>query len=333
MVNVGILGAGRIAQDVHCPQVSSTKGLRLHSICDITPARLEWARAEYPKARISDDDEAFAADPDLDLVVVCSPTSLHTKHALLALHSGKHVVVEKPMATEYEDCLKMIEAARKNDLLLTVFHNRRLDGDFLAVKKAVSSGALGDLFVVESRMIAGSAPVDYAVSEFRPRWRLEKKYGGGALYDWGSHLIDQVILLADSEPKSVWGSLATMKWGDEVDDYARVMIRFANGAVGEVEVSYVSTLGKSRWFVGGKKGTLKQSAGLGRLRMISFETGNEEHIEIKEGEWGSFYENLQKVASGKTDELLVPPEEAARVVRVIEAAMKSSRKHKEVALD
>jgi scyllo-inositol 2-dehydrogenase (NADP+) len=326
MINIGVLGVGRIAQDIHIPTIEKTEGLQLHSVCDATPARLGYARERYEGIDLHSDYDRFLADPDLDVVIVATPTSLHCEHVCAALAAKKNVVVEKPMACSGEEAQRMLAAAKEAGTLLTVFHNRRLDSDYLTVKAVIESGALGKILTIGSHLTGCGAPVGYAVPEFNTRWRLEKKWGGGALYDWGSHLIDQTLQLAGCAPVSVWADMRCAKWSDEVDDHNRVMIRFADGTIGEVEVTYVCWLDQPRWVIYGDEGTLRSPPGNWEEVEVYTRACGLEGIHRPKpvpSDWNRYYTNLAAALAGEA-EIMVKPQEAALVVEVIEAAMRSS---------
>jgi predicted dehydrogenase len=140
--------------------------------------------------------------------------------------------------------------------MLSVFHNRRWDLDYLTVRKAVESGALGKLINVESRLGQWSSCVGPAAREYRPNWRNEAAFGGGALYDWGSHFVDQIWrLLWPAKPVRVFGQLRGNVWSRECDDFARVCIDFDNGVAGLVEINTTTTRPLPRWHLDGTAGS------------------------------------------------------------------------------
>jgi scyllo-inositol 2-dehydrogenase (NADP+) len=326
MINVGIMGVGRIAEDVHIPAIEKTPGLRLHSLGDATPARLDRARERYEGVTLHSDYEKFLADAALALVVIATPTSLHRDHVCRALAARKSLVVEKPMACSSKEADEMLAAAKKAGTLFTVYHNRRLDSDYLTVKAAVDSGVLGKILSIGAHLTGSGSPEGYAVEEFNTRWRLEKKWGGGALYDWGSHLIDQTLQLAAGKPVSVWADMRNAKWSSEVDDHDQVMIRFEDGSIGEIQVTYVCWLSLPRWVVYGSEGTLRSSLdGWEDIEIHARLSGLEGSYRPKPipSDWHRYYRNLAAALEGK-EEIMVKPVEAALVVDVIDAAMRSA---------
>ena len=168
------------------------RGLELAAIVTSSTERVAQATRDYPEAKIlADTDALFAQAKNYDLVIVCSPNRYHFDLAKAAMESGLHVVVDKPITVEASQCKELIVIATKHNRLLTAFQNRRLDGDFLTIKKMLEEKMLGQLVRFESRF-----------DRYRPQpkanaWREKgsKEEGGGLLFDLGSHLIDQTCHL------------------------------------------------------------------------------------------------------------------------------------------
>ena len=141
-LDVALLGFGLAGRVFHAPLVEATPGLRLHTVVSSDPAKVASA---YPQARVLTDPQAAFADPDIDLVVVATPNHTHAPLALAALAAGKHVVVDKPFALDLAEARAMIEAADRAGRRLSVFHNRRWDADFLALRALLAEGRLGEV--------------------------------------------------------------------------------------------------------------------------------------------------------------------------------------------
>ena len=166
----------------HCNQITATDGLELVAVCDADHKRTEAARKDFPKIRTYEDLGKMLKDVDFGLVAVVTPHNTHADLALQCLKARKHVIVEKPMCITTAEATAMIEEARKRNLTLTVFHNRRLDGDFLALKETINKGQIGQVFHIEAFIGGFGHPGTW--------WRSNKKFSGGAFYDWGAHLLD-----------------------------------------------------------------------------------------------------------------------------------------------
>ena len=223
-LRVGLIGYGLAGAAFHAPLIAVTRGLRLAAIVTGNPDRQRQAAAEHPRARIVESAERLWERPgELDLVVIATPNRTHVPLALEALAVGLPVVVDKPFAPTAEEARRVVEEARRRQLLLTVFQNRRWDGDFLTVQGLLGAGAVGRPHRFESRF---------------ERWRPTPKAGwrelgapeeaGGILYDLGSHLIDQAVHLFG--PVSlIYSELDHRRPNVKVDDDAFVALHHTSG--------------------------------------------------------------------------------------------------------
>lgn len=140
--------------------------------------------------------------------------------------------------------------------MLGVFHNRRWDADFLAVCAAVRRGVFGKIINIESRLGQWASCVGPAAREYRPGWRNEARFGGGGLFDWGSHFLDQLrILMLPAKPVRVFAQLRGNVWSSDCDDFARVCVDFDNGTAGMVEINTTTTQPLPRWHIDGTAGS------------------------------------------------------------------------------
>jgi len=254
MLNVAIVGYGRIAAE-HAQWIRAA-GLNISAVFDPTPARLAVAAAAGLPVAPTLAPTLAAALATADAALISTPTSLHADHATAALLAGKHVMVEKPMALDHAQSLALCELAEKLGKTLSVFHCRRWDEDFLAVRSLLSAGTLGKVFNIESRLGQYASCVGPAAREWRPGWRTEAAFGGGGLYDWGSHFLDQLqILLAPAAPVRVFAQLRPVLWSADCDDFARVAIDFDNGISALCEINTVTSRPLPRWHIDGTKGS------------------------------------------------------------------------------
>lgn len=219
MIKVGIVGYGFSAQTFHLPFLTSTySDLSQLRFTAISTSKPKEVKREYPNVEVFSTPEELILHGDVDLIVITSPNDTHYELAKACLTHHKHVVIEKPMAITFEQCMALSELANANNLLLSVFHNRRWDGDFLTVKSLLKSNAIGDVKVFESHF-----------DRFRPivrkRWREQKGQGTGILYDLGSHLIDQAICLFGM-PNAVTARCLALRAQSEVVDYFNVQLHY-----------------------------------------------------------------------------------------------------------
>ncbi|MEA2708562.1 MAG: scyllo-inositol 2-dehydrogenase [Phycisphaerales bacterium] len=253
MLSVGIIGFGRIGAE-HARWLQSAQGIRAVATSDPTPARR--AIAEKGGLRAHDSVDALINDENVDIVLVSTPTAMHHQHGSAALGAGKHVMVEKPMALDFAQSKSLVEFAERQQRVLSVFHNRRWDIDYLTVKQAIDAGTLGNVFNIESRIAQWASCVGPAAREWRPGWRNEAGFGGGGLYDWGSHFIDQLWrMMLPAKAVRVFAQLRGNVWTKDCDDLARVLIDFDSGAVGMVEINTTTTRPLPRWHIDGTRGS------------------------------------------------------------------------------
>ncbi|MBC7782547.1 MAG: Gfo/Idh/MocA family oxidoreductase [Burkholderiales bacterium] len=250
---IGIVGYGRIGNE-HAGWINASRQARVAAIYDPTPQRVALARSNGLTAVQKMDQ--LLDDPTIDAVLIATPTSMHFGQAIAALHAGKHVMVEKPMALDLPQSREMAALAAAKGRVLSVFHCRRWDIDYLTVRQAIASGQFGKIINIESRLGQWSSCVGPAAVEYRPGWRNEASFGGGGLYDWGSHFIDQLWqLLLPARPVRVWAQLRGNVWTHDCDDFARVCIDFDNGAVGLCEINTTTTHPLPRWHIDGDAGS------------------------------------------------------------------------------
>jgi predicted dehydrogenase len=243
-----LIGYGLAGSAFHAPLIATSPLMRLHAIVTQNAERRASAARDHPRARLVDSaDRLWELAPELDLIVVATPNRTHVPLARAALASGLAVVVDKPFAPTADEGRALIDEARRRRLLLTVFQNRRWDGDFLTVRRVVAEGELGPVVRFESRF---------------ERWRPVPKGGwrergdpaeaGGLLYDLGSHLIDQALTLL-GPVASVHAELDRRRDGVEADDDVFVSLRHASGARSHLAMSAVAAQPSVRFRVLGRR--------------------------------------------------------------------------------
>lgn len=318
MINVTVVGYGM--GKAHCEFVRSVPGLNLYAVCDINEARRQLAGHEFGIKTYENVDQVLE-DANTNLVVLATPHETHAPLAIKAMNAGKHVIVEKVMCLSVAEAGAMIEASLRNNVKLTVFHSRRWDSDYLTVKKTIESGILGEIFLVESSVTWYRQPEG---------WRREKKHGGGHIYDWGAHLIDQAVQLIPSEAESVFCDFQYRTWHTEVENYLKCLIRFKNKLLFEIDVGDISRIDRPRWRVLGELGTLiKQFMGPdGKAKVKTASKPEVDAVDMEIDsvwtEWREYYVNISNVFN-QGAELAVKPEEVRKVMVIIEAAIESAR--------
>ena len=233
-IRVALIGYGLGGRSFHAPVIASTPGMRLAAIVTGNEERQSLAKAEHPKARLVDTpDELFQDPKEIDLVVISTPNRTHVPLALQAIQAGRAVVVDKPLAPSVAEARRLEEEARRRNVFLSVYQNRRWDGDFLTVRRLIGEQALGNVHRFESRF---------------ERWRPTPKGGwrelgtpeeaGGLLFDLGTHLIDQALFLF-GPVTDVYAELDKRRPGVEVDDDVFLALSHASGVRSHLWASVV----------------------------------------------------------------------------------------------
>jgi predicted dehydrogenase len=206
-LSVGLIGYGMAGRTFHAPLIQATPGMKLVVVVSGQPERVQ---ADLPDVEVLPRAPALLARPDIDLVVIATPSDTHFSLAKAALHAGKHLVIDTPFTVSLPEARLLRAQAEGAERLLSVFHNRRWDSDFLTLKALLDAGTLGRVVALESRL-----------DRFRPtvtdRWRDHHRPGGGIWFDLGPHLLDQMRALFGM-PRAILLELATVRDGAEVDD-------------------------------------------------------------------------------------------------------------------
>jgi len=336
MVNVGIVGYGYAGRCFHAYLVSLTEGLNLYAVASRSPERRAQAEKDYGVKTYETIDQLIA-DDNVHLVIIATPHHTHAELAIKAMNAGKHVVTDKIMCMNVKEADAMIEAARKNNVMLSVFHNRRWDWDFLTVKKIIEDGMIGKPYRFETAILRYGPPRG---------WRARKAEVGGILYDWGAHLVDQAMIFGNYQIDSVYCEVQDLgKWeGVDIGNFGRLVMRFKDGMIYEVQISNLAKVEKPRWLVFGDEGTIikygldPQEGAMLKGDIDAAEEPPEHHarvwrkvngewkeivVEPVKGSWKAYYQNISDVLN-KGAELAVKPEECRKCMAVFDAATKSA---------
>ena len=260
-VKAGIIGF-RDMGHFHLKKSREQGDIEVIAAYDINPEKLADAKAEGLAAyeRLED----FLALPEMQLVFICTPNDVHASLSIACLNAGKCVMCEKPVTMNTAELDQVIAAAEKNHKVFVVHQNRRWDIDYLMVKNAVDSGVIGNITSIQSR-VYGQRGVCFG-------WRADPKAGGGMLYDWGIHLIDQFLcMFPGHKVKSVYARLQSILT-PAVDDSFELQMIFDHGVCAKVQVGTFCLQELPRWFVYGDRGTLKiddfsgKSGGMARIK-------------------------------------------------------------------
>ena len=339
MIRVGLVGYGLAGQAFHAPTICAVPGLELACILE---RHGDLAQRKYPGVRVVRTLDELLADPEIRLCVVATPTPTHFELAERCLLAGRDVVVDKPFTTTSVKALQLVELAEARGRLLTVYQNRRLDGDFLTVQRLLSTGVLGRLVSYESHY-------DRYRPEQKPgTWREVAEPGSGTLYDLGVHSVDQAMVLF-GKPRAISAHVFAQRDGAVADDAFDVRFEYP-GLVALLRSSLLAAKPGPRYLLHGTKGTfikygmdpqeepLRKGASPGgphwgedpesRWGTLYFpdndDTTKTEKIKTETGDYRRFYANVRDaIIQGAP--LAVPARDGVRTIRAIELAYRSSR--------
>lgn len=303
----------------HANAINGCEGMSVTAVCDLDKARLEAAKVDLPGVATYTDYKKMLASPDVDNVVVILPHNVHYSVTMDCLNAGKGVNLEKPMCITCDQATDMIELAKKKKVLLTVYHNRRHDGDFLSIREFLDKGLIGDIFRVEAFMGNYRQPkADW--------WRADKVISGGNFYDWGAHVTDWVLnFLPGRKIKNVTGFFQKRVW-DQItnEDETQAIVRFDNDVVADICLSSIAAAGKPKWRILGTKGALVDVGGAFKATVWVDGYLLETTVKYKDSTWGEWYPNLAAhLLEGKP--LEVKAEEARRVIMILDYAERSHK--------
>lgn len=342
--NLVVIGFGGMG-GWHVNHALTSDVVNLLGIYDIKEERRKAAEAKGIFAY--DSPEAVFADKRVDMVTIAVPNDAHEEIAVKALEAGFHVLCEKPVTLSPDSLERMLAAAEKAGRIFSVHQNRRWDVDYLAMQQLCDSGEIGEILDVESR-IHGSRGIP-------SDWRGCKQYGGGMLYDWGVHLIDQMLLLLGYDVKTVFCSFDHIT-NSEVDDGFRLTLEYPNGSRGYVEVGTYNFIPMPRFYMRGRKGTaliedwrencrvvrckywhendvlpVQTAAGLTKtMAPRDSVTTDSYHLERPTSDVHDYYRNFVAAIDGKATQIVTPAQMRA-VLRVIDRAFASAEAKAPVA--
>jgi predicted dehydrogenase len=248
VIRVGLLAYGAIGHE-HNQAVQATPGLKLTAVSDTNPERTAAALSLAPDAVLFDDSMAMLDCGLLDLVVISTPPNSHYAWAKAALERGIHVILEKPMALSTEQCDELMALAAASGLLLVVYQNRRYDADFVTMADLIRSGAIGEVFQYDSFVGGFSEPCDY--------WHSDAEVSGGAIFDWGSHFLDQILTVMPGSVDHVSGYNHKRRWLHATNaDHAQVTLTFTDGTQATFVNSDLAAARKPKFYVLGTQGAI-----------------------------------------------------------------------------
>ena len=344
--NAAVIGYGGMG-GWHTQHLLESDVCNLAGIYDIKEERSELARSRGIRAYSS--REELLSDPSIDMVTVAIPNDSHKEVVMAALDAGKNVICEKPVALSVQDLQDMIDCANRNHRLFSVHQNRRWDVDYLAMKQLHDSGEVGRVINIESR-IHGSRGIP-------SDWRGEKEHGGGMLYDWGVHLIDQILQIMDGKVTHVYCQFDHIT-NKEVDDGCKLYLTFEDGATALIEVGTLNFIAMPRFYMRAEKGTALISDWREKCKVVKCKHWHESEVipvqtaagltktmaprdavtvdsyelERPASDVHDYYRNFTAAIDGKETQL-VTHAQMLRVLSVIEAAFASVEQNQVISVN
>lgn len=348
-VKFGIIGFGFMGH-VHEKTLKTLDGAELAAICDIKEERMEDATTEGIVKTTSVDE--LLKIKDINTVIVSVNNHVHKEVVIKAAKAKKNIICEKPASMSVKEFDEMVAEVKKEGVLFTVHQQRRFDEDFRIAKEVYDKKSVGNVYTIQSML--------YGINGNMHDWHVYKKYGGGMLYDWGVHLIDQMLYMVDSKIKTIFADLRNVI-NEEVDDYFKIIFKFENGITAEIELGTYFLADKPKWFerhwfIGGDTGSM-YSDGFEPVGKIARTTRLLKNVPGKttmtaSGPTRSFgpppegvlitedlpkvnfnhkmyFQNYLNVLAGK-EEFLVKVPEVRRVLAVMEAVRESARTGKSI---
>jgi scyllo-inositol 2-dehydrogenase (NADP+) len=336
-VNTAICSFGMSGSVFHAPFISTGPGFNFYAVWE---RNKNLAKEKFPAVKVYRTLEEMLADKEIDLVIVNTPNATHYDYTKKALLAGKHVICEKPFTVAVSEALELIELAKSQNKKLSVYQNRRYDSDYRTIKDVLDKKLLGNMVEAEFHF-------DRYKTALSPKLHKETPVPGtGALYDLGSHLIDQALQLFGM-PASVFADIATMRPVSLVDDYFELLLYYPSLRV-RLRGSYQVREALPGYVLHGSKGSFikpktdvqeaqLQAGWLPSQQVYGVEPATEEgllhtedngkivreNIRSLNGNYAEYYSEMyEAITSGK--EVPVTAEDGKNVIKIIEAAFRSS---------
>lgn len=254
-LRIGIIGCGKIAQVRHIPEYHFLNDVEIVALCDTNITRAKEIAALYQIPNVYKEYSDVVNSSDIDAVSICTPNISHADITIKALKNNKHVLVEKPMATTYEDCLRIVYEAEKSKKIIIVGQNQRFHPVNVWVKNFLDSGQLGEIYQF-SLCFHHGGPEYWSVDGSESWFFNVKDAGFGVIGDLGIHKVDKIKWLLNSKVDNIVAYSSSSQKSQSVEDSAILLMRMENGALGTITLSWNCPLQDHRSIIYGKNGVI-----------------------------------------------------------------------------
>ena len=345
-IKLGIVGFGFMG---HCDadMMNNFDDIELVAVADTNPEQLKDAPEGVET--YSNIDEMLEK-ADINVLMVSTPNPSHPEMVIKGAKAGKNIICEKPAAMSIEAFDEMVAACKEAGVLFTVHQQRRWDTDYRIMKEVFDQKLVGDMYVIKSQL--------YGFNGNMHDWHVYPEMGGGMLYDWGVHLIDQILYMVPGKITSVYADLRNVI-NEKVDDYFNILIKFDSGVTAEIELGTYYLTPKRAWFIGGNKGSaiIDGFGGEGKIVRTSKLLENvpnkitmtaagptrsfgppepgrliEEPLPEVNVSHKNYWEHFIKAFNGE-EEVVVKPEQVRRVLCLMDAVRESAKTGKAIAFE
>lgn len=334
-IRVGLIGYGYASKTFHAPLIAGTPGMALAAVSSSDATKVH---ADWPSVPVVSEPKHLFNDPNIDLIVIPTPNDTHFPLAKAALEAGKHVIVDKPFTVTLSQARELDALAKSFGRVLSVFHNRRWDSDFLTVKALLNEGTLGEILFFESHF-------DRFRPQVRNRWREQAGPGSGIWYDLAPHLLDQAVNLFGL-PVSMTVDLAQLRPGAQTTDYFHAVLSYPQRRI-VLHGTMVAAAESARYILHGTRGSfvkfgldpqeerLKNGERLpqedwgydmrdGVVTRVEGEERVEETLLTIPGNYPAYYAAIRDVLNGTGDNP-VPASQAIQIMELIELGIESAK--------
>lgn len=310
---VGYGGAFNMGR-LHLTSMQKNKRMEVAAVCELDPTRRAVANDDFPGIKTYGSVGNMLRGAELDLVTIITPHNTHAKLAVQCLNAGVNVVCEKPLAITSAEVKQMLTTAKKKKVMISTFHNRRWDGDFVVLRDLIrKEKIIGRVFRIEAGF--------FGYGEQGTWWRSNKEVSGGAIYDWGAHFTDWILNIITDPVDWVSGyQVKNNEWSKyDNEDHSEYTVQFEGGCTATLTMSNLSMSPRPRWRILGEKGSIEDVGGKYLIKAIVNGRQMRTEVPFAESNWDAYYENVYKHLMGRA-KLVITPESAGRVIGVLEAA-------------